>query len=114
MRRKDEKHLTFIRTLECCICGDNTSTEAAHIRFADARIGKPITGNSIKPDDRFTLPLCGSHHREQHSTNERRFWSAQGMDPVLLSLALYSVSGEDEEASRIIRYARPANILAAG
>jgi hypothetical protein len=112
-RRHDEKHLAFIRTLCCCICGDNTSTEAAHIRMADPRIAKPITGNSNKPDDRFVLPQCGAHHRMQHSMSERRFWEQQGLDAVLLALAIYSVSGDAEEAERIMR-AQPVNLLAAG
>ena len=115
MRRRDNKHLAFLRTLECCICGDNTSVEAAHIRMADARIAKPITGNSIKPDDRFVTPLCSAHHREQHSMSERNFWKYYDMDPMLLSLALYSISGDAEEASRIMAAQRArVNILAAG
>ena len=113
MRRKDEKHLAFLRTLPCVICGDNTSTEAAHIRMADPRVAKPITGIAIKPDDRFALPQCGTHHKEQHAMSERRFWQSYGIDAVLMALAIYSVSGDAEEAERIMS-ARHVNILAAG
>src|SRR6476646_3259983 len=104
MRRRDEKHLAWLRTLPCCICGDPTSTEAAHIRMADARIGKPITGNSIKPDDRYVLPLCGLHHRMQHAVGERKFWQASHEipDPILTALALYSISGDVNEAMKVI------------
>ena len=105
MRQRDEKHLAFIRTLPCLICRDNTSTEAAHVRMSDARIAKPITGNSIKPDDKYVLPLCGDCHRGpqgQHSMGERRFWQERGIDAVLICLALDSVSGDAEEAERII------------
>ncbi len=102
MRRRNEKHLVFIRTLPCVLCGDNTSVEAAHIRRADARIAKPITGNSIKPDDRFTLPLCGRHHRDEQQLGEGGFWQ-DDQDPVLWALAIYSVSGDAEAAEEIIR-----------
>lgn len=101
MKRPD--HLAFIRTLPCVICGDDTTTEAAHVRMMDIRIAKPITGMQIKPDDKFTLPLCGAHHREQHTMKEGNFWLGYDADPVLLSLALFSVTGDAQEACRIIR-----------
>lgn len=104
MRRRDDKHLQFLRSLICVVCYDNTSVEAAHIRYADPRIAKPITGNSIKPDDQFCLPVCGKHHREQHLTNERRFWEQHRIDPILLALALYAVSGDAQESERIIKF----------
>ncbi len=115
MRRQNKKHLAFIRTLPCVICLDNTATEACHIRMEDARIAKPLTGMGIKPDDRFTLPMCGRHHREQHSMNEYKFWLMQAIDPVLTALALYSIFGDAEEAERIINAQhRWDNIMAAG
>lgn len=104
MRVKSKKHLDFIRQLPCCICGDNVTVEAAHIRMADARINKPITGNSIKPDDKYTVPLCGKHHREQHEGSEREFWEHHQKDPILLALYLYSCESH-EEAEEIISWA---------
>jgi hypothetical protein len=71
--------------------------------MADARIAKPITGLGIKPDDRFVLPLCSRHHREQHAGGEREYWRVLALDPVLLALAFYSISGDAQEAERIIR-----------
>lgn len=101
-RQKDNGHLNFIRGLPCCICGDNTSTEAAHVRMPDPSIAKPLTGIAIKPDDRFTVPLCGKHHREQHEFgSERAWWDLQFKDPVKLALALYAVSGDFELGERI-------------
>ena len=50
MRVKLPKHLDFIRSLPCCVCGENTSVEAAHIRFVEPRAGKLITGMGIKPE----------------------------------------------------------------
>lgn len=103
LKRPD--HLAFVRTLPCVCCGDDTSTEAAHVRMKDPRIAKPITGMQIKPDDKFTLPLCGKHHREQHEGSEAEFWKSKQTDPVLLSLAIFaaSVDQDAQEAERIIR-----------
>jgi hypothetical protein len=99
-REKSAKHLDFIRGLPCCVCGDNTSTEAAHVRMPDPTIAKPLTGIAIKPDDKFTVPLCGRHHAAQHSMSEREWWYGKG-DPVKLALALYAVSGDHELGERI-------------
>lgn len=101
-REHDDKHLDYIRGLPCVICGDNTSVEAAHIRMMDPSIGKPMTGIATKPDDKFVVPLCGKHHREQHSGSENKFWKERGIDPVKKALALYSVSGDHEAGETII------------
>lgn len=103
----DEKHRAYIRQLPCCVCLDNISTECAHVRFADPRIGKPETGIGTKPSDRFTLPLCGRCHRSQHRVRERGFWEVHGIDAILLALMLYSISGDVEEGERIIRLQPP-------
>jgi hypothetical protein len=102
-RQKDEAHLKFIRGLPCCVCGNNIETEAAHVRMPDPTIAKPLTGLGIKPDDKFTVPLCGDHHRTQHANKEAVFWSRWGRncDPVKLALALYAVSGDHELGERI-------------
>lgn len=101
-REKSSKYLDFIRSLPCVLCGDNVSVEAAHIRFADARADKRQTGMGEKPDDVWTLPLCGRHHRVQHEMNERAFWFAKDVDPIFIALALYRVDGNHEAAERII------------
>lgn len=86
-RRQDKKHLAWIRTLPCVICGDNTTTEAAHIRTANLEIGKDDFGWG-RPSDKWALPLCGAHHREQHTMNEMSFWEKYGKDPFLLAMTL--------------------------
>lgn len=89
-RERDEKHLDFIRSLPCCICGDNTSTEAAHIRTGSIGHGKRSTGMQEKPSDKWSLPLCNHHHREQHTMNEMAFWKRYGIDPFLKAISLRS------------------------
>ena len=102
-RKHNEKHLQFIRELPCIVCGDNTSTEAAHIRMANRYAAKRECGKAEKPDDTWTLPLCGEHHREQHAMNELSFWRLQDIDPHFAALALYAVTGDNERGEEIIR-----------
>ena len=70
--------------------------------MSDARISKVNPGVGQKPHDFFTLPLCGKHHREQHTGNELAFWKRYGIDPILLALSIYAVTGDAEEAERIM------------
>jgi putative HNHc nuclease len=102
-RRKNEKHLRFVRERCCIICG-SSPCDAAHIKMADARIAKPLSSNiGMKADDCFTLPLCRRHHEEQHSMPERKFWDQYHIDAVLLALMLYSFTGYGELADHLIR-----------
>jgi hypothetical protein len=40
-----------------------------------------------KPSDKWTLPLCNQHHREQHDHgDELAFWAEYGIDPFALAL----------------------------
>lgn len=87
-RVKDAKHLNYIRSLPCCICGEDTTVEAAHIRSACIEYGKLHTGMAEKPDDRWTVPLCGKHHRIQHTMDEIEFYSMYGKDPFLIAMTL--------------------------
>lgn len=102
-RIENAKHLAFIRRLPCVICGDNTSTEAAHIRLGHIPSWKRQCGKSEKPDDVWTLPLCGRCHREQHEGNEARFWKEKEIDPIFVALALWRVTGDVESGEAIIR-----------
>jgi hypothetical protein len=85
-REHDDAYLKFIAQQPCCICGDNTTVEAAHLRVGSINGGKRETGMAEKSSDKWALPLCGRHHREQHSMNERVFWASYGIDPFALSL----------------------------
>ena len=88
-RVKDNKHLDYIRSLPCCICGEDTTVEAAHVRTASLEHGKLYTGKAEKPSDKWAVPLCGRHHREQHDFgNELKWWASKGIDPFLLAITL--------------------------
>jgi hypothetical protein len=101
-RIKDSAHLEFIRSLPCCCCGDNTSTEAAHIRKQNLDYGKRGAGGAEKPDDVWTVPLCGDHHKEQHTMSEDAFWASYGINQFVLAMSLYLRSGDYEMAITIL------------
>ncbi len=104
-RVRNEKHLAFIRGLPCLVCGDNTSTEAAHVRFSYHRAAKRYVGKAEKPDDMWVLPLCGTCHRNQHQNSEENFWGWRGRNkdfPIFVCLALWSVTGDHELGEQII------------
>ncbi len=102
---RDPKHLVFIRSLPCLVCGNNTSVEAAHVRYAEAKAGKSEMGMGRRSDC-WVVPLCGNHHRKQHLTSERGWWTMKGVDPVYVAMALYCNSDDYEAAQQIIRQAR--------
>lgn len=104
-RKEDGAHLRWLRTLRCVITG-RRPVEAAHVRYADQAYGKRECGKAEKPDDRWALPVCPDKHREQHSGSEIEFWNRHRIDPLRVALALYNVTGDDEQGELIIRNAR--------
>lgn len=105
-RIKNSAHLDFIRALPCCCCGDNTSTEAAHIRSGNLAYGKRPTGGAEKPSDCWALPLCSTEHREQHEGSEEAFWAKHNINPYVLAMSLYLRSGDYEMAITILERAQ--------
>lgn len=102
-RQHDPDHLAFIRTLMCLVCLDDTSVEAAHIRFSDIRAAKVNPGVGQKPHDYWTVPLCSKCHREQHEIKEEFFWDQAMIDPLFVAMALYLSSGNHEAGQLIIK-----------
>jgi len=98
-------HLDFLRQLPCLICGDNTTVEAAHIRYAEPKAAKPITGMGTKSGD-WAVPLCGACHRAQHKEGERRWWKDRGINPVEIAAYLRLASGDHDAGCQIIESAR--------
>jgi hypothetical protein len=104
-RELDPKHLDFIRKLPC-LAGGKGPVEAAHIRMADAKRGKPLTGIGVRPDDRYAVPLSKAAHDRQHRLGEIAFWSALKIDPLEVADALWAISGDVEAGRRIVTAAR--------
>jgi len=94
------QHLTFVRQLPCVACGKAAPSEAAHVRTGtDAGVG-------IKPADRYAVPLCTTCHAKQHRVGELTFWSALRVDPLNVSLRLWTVSADIKAGERIVFRAR--------
>lgn len=90
-REVDPAYLAYVRTLPCLICRRPGPSDPAHLRSAARQYGKPHTGMGEKPDDRWVLPLCRTHHSEQHRNNELAWWARQGFpDPFAVAVALYA------------------------
>lgn len=100
-RKESMDHLAYIRKLPCCVCGVEGRTEAAHIRMGSQQFGKPPTGAGEKPSDCWTVPLCTSDHKNQHSVGEEFFWFNTDINPIVLALALWRATG-DEAAGELI------------
>jgi hypothetical protein len=75
---RNNSYLGFVRSHPCCLCGDDIHVEAHHPRFG--------VGMGEKASDRDAVPLCGRHHRELHTMDEREFWASYGVSPQALAL----------------------------
>jgi hypothetical protein len=88
-------HLAAMRELPCIKCGLEPCGEAAHIRQNSAMHGKR-QAMGAKPLDQWTVPLCGSCHREDrdalHKVGEQHFFASLGINPFLLCIRLYVAS----------------------
>ena len=105
-RMRNAKHCAFIRGLPCLVTGRKDGVECAHIRYADFSLNKTEAGIGAKPSDCWTVPLSAHEHRLQHSRGERAYWRELGINPLVVALALYEVSGDDEAGEEILRKAR--------
>lgn len=85
------------------MCGDNTSTELAHLRYSEYKSGKVNPGMGKKPNDIWTMPLCSYHHRMQHSMNEREFWINFKLNPVTYCTMLKCHSGDINKLPEIVK-----------
>lgn len=91
--KRSASHLKFLRSLPCCICG-RAPSEACHIRAGTDG------GMGVKPSDRFAVPMCTEHHRDQHQRGELAFWSGHGVDPTGLAEHLWTKSGDLSAGTR--------------
>ncbi len=107
-RDKDDKHLAAVRQCMCLSCGKDPAGVAAHVRMSAP--GKPITGIGIKPDDKYTLPLCPTCHTDspeaQHEVGEVHFYRKLGIDALVVCARLYAVSPDVEAMRAVIQAAR--------
>jgi hypothetical protein len=85
-RHRDKSHLRFVALRPCLVCG-RTPSDPHHLRFAQPRaLGR-------KTSDEFVVPLCRTHHRQNHQVgDERAWWSAIAIDPLLTAERLWQIS----------------------
>lgn len=106
-RVEDPAYLAYVRTLPCTVCRHPGPSDPAHLRTGAPQYRKPHTGMGEKPDDCWVLPLCRTHHDEQHRGNELSFWLRHGfLDPFAVAMALYAarpVQTRPTERKRITR-----------
>jgi hypothetical protein len=83
-RHRDKTHLQFVATQPCLICG-RTPSDAHHLRFTQPRaMGRKVS-------DEFTVPLCRTHHRDNHRFgNEQAWWLSASIDPLEVSQRLWA------------------------
>jgi hypothetical protein len=82
-RHRDKAHLKFVASQPCLVCG-RSPADAHHLRFTQpCAMGRKVS-------DEFTVPLCRTHHRDNHSFgDEVAWWSRQAIDPVRTSRELW-------------------------
>jgi ERF superfamily protein len=82
-RHRDKSHLKFVASQPCLVCG-RSPADAHHLRFTQQRaMGRKVS-------DEFTVPLCRSHHRDNHSFgDEVAWWERRAIDPIATSRMLW-------------------------
>src|SRR5215467_12440946 len=98
--RRRLQHLAFVRQLPCVACGKAAPSHAAHVRTGTDG------GVSMKPGDRYAVPLCTTCHAKQHRVGELTFWSALRFDPLNVALRLWTISADLAAGERIVFRAR--------
>jgi hypothetical protein len=82
-RHRDKAHLKFVASQPCLVCG-RSPADAHHLRFTQPRaLGRKVS-------DEFTVPLCRTHHRDNHSFgDEVAWWGRRAIDPTATSRLLW-------------------------
>jgi hypothetical protein len=85
-RVRSKEHLRFVAQQPCVICGRKPA-HAHHVRYAQPK------GLALKVSDEFTVPLCATHHSENHYTaDERRWWKEHRIDPLGVARELWNAT----------------------
>jgi hypothetical protein len=93
-RLRDKAHLRFVALQPCLICG-RTPSDPHHLRFAQPRAMRR------KTSDDFVVPLCRTHHRQNHQVgDELSWWKQSGMDPLPVARRLWEMSRGDSGQPR--------------
>lgn len=105
-RVQNRRHRDFVKGLLCVCCAakglEVQADDPMHLRIGSAAHGKEDAGGGQTSDDRWTLPGCRRHHDLQHTMAELNFWKLYGVDPFLLALVLWGLTGDQHAANQVI------------
>jgi hypothetical protein len=85
-RHRDKTHLKFVSSQPCLVCG-RSPADAHHLRFTQPRaMGRKVS-------DEFTVPLCRTHHRDNHRFgDEAAWWNRAAVNPVDVARKLWTTT----------------------
>ena len=113
------KHLKFIDTLPCIVCGTGGNITHHHLLRVDKKYLTPTPeteglmfpkikskGMGTKSDDRFCLPICPRCHGEAHRYgNDKEYFKQRGLEhPEELALAFWRNSGNFKACYDLIKW----------
>lgn len=88
---RNKKHLAFVRSHECCVCGEPQNTHAHHLRVNQ--------GMAMKSGDDWTVPLCPGCHvfgrNAVHTIGSKKeldWFKSHNIDARALAAELYEES----------------------
>ncbi len=90
-RLQSKKHLEFVASKPCCICG--ALGVACHHLIGNYGPEGPIRGWGLRAGDNFVIPLCQKCHGELHANgNERGYLALFGVDGITVASKLWGES----------------------
>lgn len=83
-RMKVLEHIDIDNVKDACIRGLRQPADAHHLRFTQPRaMGRKVSNE-------FAVPLCRTHHRDNHRIgDEAAWWDRQAVDPLGASRQLW-------------------------
>lgn len=74
-RPRDKKHLKYVASKACLVCGTTNGIQGHHLLRAEPR------GMSLKTGDNWVIPLCFNCHNELHRNgDEIGYFKSLGYD----------------------------------
>lgn len=114
-----QKHLQFIDSLPCIVCGKTNESTHHHLLRVGREYLTPTKeteglmfpkvkskGMGTKSDDRFCLPVCYKCHSEAHMYgNDKAYFQKHEVEsPEKFALALWKLSGQYEKAMDLMNW----------
>lgn len=80
---------------------DGVALPSQDLTLTDQTPHRAVFTDVLKVSDEFTVPLCATHHSQNHQTgDERRWWEEKKIDPLAVARDLWTgTSGATGAAS---------------